>query len=117
MTMAKAKKERGESKITRAVEFMRDELKKAGGEKEIEQGWRKELFERAAKKFDLAPVTCAHQWHRQVINDHGVGGNWAGKDKPKKKAKVKAAGKKKAASRKKKAPVSEAPAEDNAAAA
>lgn len=59
---------KGPSRISRAVEYMREEVKKEGGQKNLERGWRKELFERAAKKFDLSPTTCSIQYGKQVLN-------------------------------------------------
>lgn len=59
---------KGPSRISRAVEYMRDEVKKAGGQKNLERGWRKELFARAGKKFDLNPTTCGIQYNKQVLN-------------------------------------------------
>lgn len=64
----KGKTQKGPSRISQAVEYMRAEVKKAGGQKNLERGWRKELFERAAKKFNLAPVTCSIQYNKQVLN-------------------------------------------------
>lgn len=69
--LAGAKKDKGPSRISKAVEFMKEEVKKEGGQKSLERGWRKELFERTAKKFDLSPITCSIQWQRQVINKPG----------------------------------------------
>jgi len=65
---AKAKKDKGPSRISRAVEYMREEVKKAGGQKNLERGWRKELFERAGTKFDLSPTTCSIQYNKQVLH-------------------------------------------------
>ena len=63
-----AKNDKGPSKISQAVEFMAAEVKKAGGQNKLERGFRKELFERAAKKFDLSPITCSIQYNKQVLN-------------------------------------------------
>jgi hypothetical protein len=62
------KKNKGPSKISQAVEFMAAEVKKAGGQAKLERGFRKELFEKAAKKFDLSPITCSIQYNKQVLN-------------------------------------------------
>lgn len=58
---------KGPSRISRAVEYMKDEVKKAGGQSKLERGWRKELFVRAGKKFDLNPTTCSIQYNKQVL--------------------------------------------------
>lgn len=58
---------KGPSRISRAVEYMKEEVKKAGGQSKLERGWRKELFARAAKKFDLNPTTCGIQYNKQVL--------------------------------------------------
>ena len=68
---AKAKKAKGtgakrvyndpspESKIGKAVAYMRAEVKKGGGQGELERGYRKALLERTVKKFSVAPATAA----------------------------------------------------------
>ena len=48
--------------------YLDKEIKKLGGQKNLERGARKELFERAAKKFDLAPATCSIQYNKQILN-------------------------------------------------
>lgn len=65
---AKARTPKGPSRISRAVEYMTAEVKKEGGQKALERGWRKELFERTGKKFDLAASTCSIQYNKQVLN-------------------------------------------------
>lgn len=61
-----AKGPRGPSKISQAVEYMKGEVKKAGGTSKLEQGFRKELLERTAKKFGLKASTCATQYQAKV---------------------------------------------------
>jgi hypothetical protein len=61
------KKDKGPSRISQAVEFMKAEVKKEGGQKNLERGWRKELFERTAKKFGLKASTCGIQYNRNVL--------------------------------------------------
>jgi hypothetical protein len=63
-----AKAPKGPSRISRAVAYMKEEVKKEGGQRKLERGFRKELFERAAKKFDLSPATCSIQYNKQVLN-------------------------------------------------
>jgi hypothetical protein len=63
-----AKAQKGPSRISRAVAYMKDEVKKEGGQRKLERGFRKELFERTAKKFDLSPATCSIQYNKQVLN-------------------------------------------------
>jgi hypothetical protein len=58
---------KGPSRIASAVEFMKEEVKKAGGQGKLEHGFRKELFERTAKKFDLEVSTCGAQYSRKVL--------------------------------------------------
>lgn len=62
------KKDKGPSKISQAVEYMKAEIKKTGGQKALEKGDRKALFEKTAKKFGLAEGTCATQYNKQIIN-------------------------------------------------
>jgi hypothetical protein len=57
-------KSKPQSKISKAVAFMKEEVKRAGGPSKLEYGYRKELFERTAKKFGLKASTCATQWGR-----------------------------------------------------
>lgn len=59
---------KGPSRISRAVAYMKEEVKKEGGQRKLERGFRKELFERTAKKFDLSPATCSIQYNKQVLN-------------------------------------------------
>lgn len=59
---------KGPSRISRAVAYMKDEVKKEGGQRKLERGFRKDLFERTAKKFDLSPATCSIQYNKQVLN-------------------------------------------------
>lgn len=59
---------KGPSRISKAVEYMKEQVKKEGGQKALERGWRKELFQRTAEKFDLKASTCGIQYNRQVLN-------------------------------------------------
>lgn len=61
-----AAKAKGESKVSQAVEFMKGEVKAAGGLKKLEFGGRKAIVEKAAKRFGLAVPTCATQYQKQV---------------------------------------------------
>jgi hypothetical protein len=63
-----AKTPKGPSRISQAVEFMREDIKKGGGMKALERGDRKALFEKAAKKFGLSTITCSIQYNKQVRN-------------------------------------------------
>ena len=56
----------GPSRITQAVEYMRAEVKKAGGLNKLEHGVRKTIIEAAAKKSGLAIPTCNTQYQKQV---------------------------------------------------
>lgn len=58
---------RAPSKISKAVEWMSAEVKKAGGHDKLERGFRKELLEKAAAKFELAVSTCSIQYNKQVV--------------------------------------------------
>ncbi len=60
------KVDKGPSRISRAVEYMKAEVKKAGGHAKTDRAFRADLYERAAKKFDLKKVTCGIQYGRQV---------------------------------------------------
>lgn len=67
-----AKKERKpytpspESRIGKAVAYMRDEIKKAGGMSKLERGFLKELFEKTSKKIGVAKATCSTQYNAQI---------------------------------------------------
>lgn len=74
----KGKRVKGESRIAKAVAYMKEQVAKEGGQKSLERGWRKELFAKTAEKFGLAESTCSIQWNRQIINKTGMSGK-AGK--------------------------------------
>lgn len=67
-TKSAAKKDKGPSRISKAVEYMSEQVKKAGGQSKLERGFRKDLFAKAAEKFELSPITCSIQYNRQVLN-------------------------------------------------
>jgi hypothetical protein len=63
---AKRNGARPDSKMSQAVAFMQAERKKLEDPKSPPRGFRKELIERAAKKFGLAVATCSTQYGAKV---------------------------------------------------
>lgn len=55
-----------ESKIGKAIAFMKAEIKEAGGASKLERGWLKDLFERTAKKIGVAVATAQTQYNRGI---------------------------------------------------
>lgn len=55
-----------DSKIGKAVAFMRAEIKEAGGIAKQERGYLKDLFERTAKKCGVAYATAQTQYNAQI---------------------------------------------------
>lgn len=63
-----AKTERGPSRISQMVEWMRGEVKKQGGQDNLERGYLKGMFAKAAEKFGLSVITASIQYGKQVRN-------------------------------------------------
>lgn len=55
-----------ESKIGKAIAFMKVEIKEAGGMSKLDRGFLKTLFERTAKKTGVAVATAQTQYNRQI---------------------------------------------------
>lgn len=62
------KKEKGPSRISQAVEWMRAEVKKLGGQAKLERGQLKEMYSKGATKFGLSTITMSIQYGKQIKN-------------------------------------------------
>jgi hypothetical protein len=65
---SKEQKVRPPSAISKAVAYMREQIEKKGGAKELERGYLKELFAKTAEKYGLKASTCGIQYGRQIKN-------------------------------------------------
>jgi hypothetical protein len=65
---SKEVKVRPPSAISKAVAYMREQIEKKGGAEELERGYLKELFAKAAEKYGLKASTCGIQYGRQIKN-------------------------------------------------
>lgn len=61
-----------DSKMGKAVAFMRQEIKEAGGVNKLERGFLKDLFERTAKKTGCAVATAQTQYNAQIRHKPGT---------------------------------------------